>query len=361
MSINIHKLTKKYKQVSVQEKFPHLPLERMGAALLPVAYYEDENGNEVKHSLLREAKKSFVFNNMDAYRRMRSFMHSNSTGLWISGPTGAGKSDAIRFYLSSTGIPYMEINGFSKLEEHHLVGRIGLKTDKGTYFQYGPLVKAMLYGIPLIIHEGDLISTEIFVALNKVLEGGSIELLDNGGQIIEPKEGFKLIITANTGGHGDPFGQYSRKTMDASIIRRFIKMEYGYPDKETEKNILTDIFITNCDEKTAPMPIFIEAIVSFAEKARKTETGIPVSTGSLITVMEFYPMFSGISMVDKQSLKAFNIILDMVFTGGMPKEEKVSFYTLFDASLNNDMKTALSQVWEWSNSVEKQFKLVPGL
>lgn len=360
MSINIHALTREYKEIPAQEVFKDLPLERMGAARLPVYLYKDQDGNEVKHPLLKEAKRSFIFNSLEAYRVMRSFMHSSSTGLWISGPTGAGKSDAIRFFLSSSGIPFMEINGFSKLEEHHLVGRIGLKTDKGTYFQYGPLVKAMLYGIPLIIHEGDLISTEIFVALNKVLEGGSIELLDNGGQIIEPKEGFKLIITANTGGHGDPFGQYSRKTMDASIIRRFIKMEYGYPDKETEKYILTDLFISKQDGYK-PLPIFIDAIVSFAEKARKTETSIPVSTGSLITLMELFLMFSGIHNVDKQSLKCFNIILDMVFTGGMSKEEKVSFYTLFDASLNNDMKTALSTLWEWSNSIEKQFKLVPGL
>lgn len=345
--VNITELKSVKTQKKLSEVFPELPKERSKEnASVGVNAWQTPEGDFVKHPLTKAPDASFCLQDMDAFRTCYIYLNSNrmGRGLWISGPTGAGKSDFIRFMLSSLNLPYLELNGSKDTERKHLVGSFAFKPEKGTYFQLGILPKAMMYGIPLIIHEADLIHTEEFVALNKVLESGTLEIEENGGQIIEPKPGFRLIVTANTGGSGDPDGNYVRREMDASILSRFDKMEYGYPSKALELKILKHRF-SNLEDSV------LNLFIDFAHKMRVNGQGIlpfPISTRSLIAMCQWVQDYAPISTFDTQALKGINLTLNTVLTAGLPFEQKIALYSMFNDVVGHKGAVTFAELWSFN-------------
>ena len=59
-------------------------------------------------------------------------------------------------------------------------------------YKYGPLPLAMRYGGILLINEADLLSPEVAVGLNGVLDGAPLCLPENGGEVISPHEMFRI-------------------------------------------------------------------------------------------------------------------------------------------------------------------------
>jgi cobaltochelatase CobS len=341
--------------------FPFFPKNRYKDNKIGLISFKNKQNETVQHPLVRDADDNFVLTNIDAFRVVlmsMTKMMDSGRGLWISGPTGSGKSEMIRYIFNKLGYPYLELNGSVNTEKADLVGRMSFKPDQGSVFQYGPLPKAMIYGIPLIIHEGDLLHSQLFTGLNKVLEGGSYEIEANGGQIVYPKKGFKLIITANTAGNGSVSADYQRRKMDASVMRRFDKIEYGYPEKDIELSILTKRFPNSNN-------VVLESFVDFANLIRESaEKGasiipMPISTGSLISLVEWYESMSPVNLVDEEALKPINYALSIVFTSGLSLEQKIAFYRAFDNSMNNNTKKSLQNVWGWTNDVKKEKDFIP--
>ena len=169
------------------------------------------------------------------------FMHDLDP-LYLYGPTGCGKTTLIKQLAARLNYPVFEVTGHGRLEFADLCGHISLQKGSMVY-EYGPLPLAMRYGGILLINEADLLSPEVAVGLNGVLDGAPLCLPENGGEVISPHEMFRIACTANTNGGGDDTGLYQGAArQNIAWLDRFLLCEVGYPAPETEKELLSRQF-----------------------------------------------------------------------------------------------------------------------
>ncbi len=109
----------------------------------------------------------------------------------------------------------------------------GLTTS---FFQYGPLVRAMKEGRPLLIDEMDGIPHSIIMRLNHVLTrrpGDRIKVQENGGEEITVKKGFCVLATGNIKSF-----RYKREELDAAFLSRWWSNDITYPPQNETYEIL---------------------------------------------------------------------------------------------------------------------------
>ena len=162
--------------------------------------------------------------------------------LYLTGPTGCGKTSGIKQIAARLNYPVFEVTGHGRLELADLLGH--LSVHKGSMeFEYGPLALAMRYGGLFLFNEIDLASPDIAAGLNTILDGSPLCLAENGGELIEPSPMFRFAATGNTNGGGDDSGLYSGTLrQNLAFLDRFTVCEVGYPSKDTEVALLTRKF-----------------------------------------------------------------------------------------------------------------------
>ena len=162
------------------------------------------------------------------------FCCSGSESLYIFGPTGCGKTSALKHFASRLNYPVYEVTAHSRLEFPELVGHHTV-VDGNMKFEYGPLSMAMKYGGIFLLNEVDLLDPATAAGLNSVLDGSPLVIPENGGEIIKPHEMFRFAATANSNGSGDASGLYQgvlRQNM--AFADRFIFVEAGYLEAQRE-------------------------------------------------------------------------------------------------------------------------------
>lgn len=124
-----------------------------------------------------------------------------------------------------------------KAVEKQYYDEIVVKGQTTSFFQYGPLVRAMKEGKPVLIDEIDGIPHSILMRINHVLTrkaGDVVKIQENGGEEIKIKEGFCVMATGNI-----KSARYKREELDAAFLSRWWSSEIKYlPPDETLK-ILT--------------------------------------------------------------------------------------------------------------------------
>lgn len=187
-------------------------------------------------------------------------------GLWVTGPMGSGKSSLVREVAARLNLNVVEVNGQGRMEIADLVGyRTAIGGD--VLFQDGPLTRALRHGWWLLINEVDLIDPAELAGLNTILDGGSLVIPENGGEIVRPAPGFGLICTANTAGLGDSSGSYlGTRRMNAALLDRFWVIQADYPSPEEEINLLTQGY------PTLPLTV-IQWMVAVAGEVRQLYRG----------------------------------------------------------------------------------------
>ncbi|MEG6502967.1 AAA family ATPase [Desulfovibrio sp. 1188_IL3213] len=198
--------------------------------------------------------------------------------LYVFGPTGCGKTSCIKQLAARLNYPVFEVTGHGRLEFADLVGHLTVK-DGNMTFEYGPLALAMRYGAIILLNEIDLTSPEIAAGLNSVLDGSSLCVAENGGEIIPPHPMFRFVATANTNGAGDDTGLYQgTQRQNLAWLDRFIICEVGYPAADVEKKLLAQRFPSLPETLCATM-------VDYANEVRKLFMG-EASTGNLTNTIE---------------------------------------------------------------------------
>lgn len=126
-----------------------------------------------------------------------------------------------------------------KIEKQYY-NEIVVKGQTSSFFQYGPLVRAMKEGKPLVIDEMDGIPHSILMRLNHILTrkvGDKVKIQENGGEEIEIKPGFCVMATGNI-----KSAKYKREELDAAFLSRWWSSEVKYlPQNETLKIILASL------------------------------------------------------------------------------------------------------------------------
>lgn len=202
------------------------------------------------------------------YYLMERFSGITTDGLILEGPTGSGKSSALRQFLALLNFPIHSEVGTSNTEVERLIGRLDPMGGFLT-FKNGPLTTAAEYGHAFLFEERDCAPADINKGLNSVLDGYPIHLTESGdGKRVPLGKYFFFAATQNTSGGNDFSGECpAAELQDASSEDRFEKVYVPYMEAEHEIEILSSRF-----GKNLPVEI-IEKIVNAANMCRSVYVG----------------------------------------------------------------------------------------
>lgn len=270
-------------------------LSEIPDAVQITGYVDDTNPYIPKKDPAYRFRKDFI-------RDVRNFLQNpGGDGLFITGPTGSGKTSGITQMAARLNWPVQQITANARLELADLVGFHALTASApgevpSMKFQYGPLAIAMREGHILLINEIDLADPAEMAGLNDILEGRPLVIAQNGGEIIHPHPMFRIVVTGNSVGSGDSTGLYQGIMMQnlASMDRyRFIVVDYA--DPAVEKEIL--------DKAVPKLPLPIkEGVIRIANDVRKLFVGnaadgqplsITMSTRTLVRWCKLTVQFRG--------------------------------------------------------------------
>ncbi len=186
--------------------------------------------------LVPDVDEDYVF--QEEFSRQVLISLKEKEKILLVGPTGCGKSTLIEQLAARLNWPVVRVAASGGLTESDLLGEWTVR-DGETVYNYGFLPRAMKMGAICLIDEIDGIEPSVAFSIHQVMEArGKLVLLQNGGEIIEPHESFRLVTTANSLGHGDETGLYAGiKVLNAAFLDRFasvFEMSYMPPLLEAQ-------------------------------------------------------------------------------------------------------------------------------
>lgn len=168
---------------------------------------------------------------------------TNTDGMYLFGPTGAGKSAAFINFCGLLNIPMYEKTIYEGMELDVLMGRTEI-AGGDTVFMHGVIPLAM--GVTnepgiLVLNEIDRADSEVLTGLYEVLAGRPLVLDAAGHEVVKPLQGFCFGATGNTnmGGADDDYSNANKQ--DLAFIDRFWKVKVGYLPKDVELNIMESV------------------------------------------------------------------------------------------------------------------------
>jgi len=149
----------------------------------------------------------------------------------IKGPTGCGKTRFIESMGEELGLDVHTVVCHDDLSASDLVGR-HLINENGTYWQDGPLTKAVREGGICYIDEIIEARKDTTVVLHSLADYRRVLPIDRTGETIEAHPDFMLVVSYNPG------YQNVLKGMKPSTKQRFLSLSFNYPKAEIEQEVL---------------------------------------------------------------------------------------------------------------------------
>lgn len=211
--------------------------------------------------------------------------------VFITGPTGNGKSMMIEQIHAQLKKPLIRINFNAQTDEEQLIGSKTL-VDGNVEIVEGPVLVAMRNGISILCDEIDAGGANALMCLQAILEGKPYYFkLKN--EIVYPQPGFNIYATANTKGKGSDDGQYiGTNVLNEAFLERFgPTIEQEYPSASSERKIVMNLMNEyGCvDEK------FADDLVKWADAIRRTyESGgvdSLVTTRRVVHILKAFKIF----------------------------------------------------------------------
>lgn len=214
--------------------------------------------------------------------------------LYISGPTGCGKTTGVKQVAARCNWPVYEVTGHARLEMPDLIGHLTMR--EGTmYYEYGPLSLAMRYGGIFLFNELDLCDPSLLAALNTILDGSPLCIAEHGGEVIRPHELFRFVATANSSGCGDDTGLYQGVLrQNLAFMDRFVVFKADYLPEKTEAGLIKKLAPTLPDD-------VVDKYIAYANAVRAAFTGgsgavaavsVTMSTRTLLRWAKLSAMFA---------------------------------------------------------------------
>jgi nitric oxide reductase NorQ protein len=167
----------------------------------------------------------------------------------LKGPTGCGKTRFVEYMAYRKGRPVTKVSARTGEEAEHrmplitvachedltasdLVGRYLLDID-GTRWVDGPLTRAVKAGAICYLDEVVEARKDTTVLIHPLTDHRRLLPIEKLGQVVEAAEGFLLVISYNPG------YQSALKDLKHSTRQRFISIEFTYPPREREAEIIS--------------------------------------------------------------------------------------------------------------------------
>jgi len=223
-------------------------------------------------------KDNYVFD-LDTLRPIMGFLSSpKGDGMYLTGPTGAGKTSLIEQVAARINWPVQAITLTGTKEFNDLVGRRTYSDGMKMEFVYHPLAIAVREGHILILNEIDVMDPAELMGLFDIVEGKPLVIPENGGEMIHPHPMFRLFVTGNTNGAGDETGNFmGTRRQNLAFLDRFRMVEINYPKPETEERLIQRFFPS--------VPQIGANMVRLANEVRKQFVGGPDELGVLSVTM----------------------------------------------------------------------------
>ena len=204
--------------------------------------------------------------------------------VFITGLSGNGKTLMVEQVCAELKRECIRVNVSIETDESDLLGGPTL-VNGNVVNRDGPVITAMKRGAILLIDEVDRGSNKL-MCLQGILEGKPY-FNKKSGELVQPKNGFNVVATANTKGKGSEEGRYLSQILDDAFLERFpITVEQEYPDAKTEKKILSPL-IADAE--------FVENLCQWADVVRKSfEQGAVdeiISTRRLVHIAQAFKLF----------------------------------------------------------------------
>ncbi len=186
-----------------------------------------------------------------------------SMNLYLTGPTGTGKSSLILQLAARMNWQVTRVNLNNQFSVSDFVGR-WIVEGKAMRYSYGVLPTAMKEGHILLLDEITAADPGILLTLQSVLEGNQLVLTDNDGEVITRHPDFRIVATDNTKGTDAGMNALyqGRNNQDASLLDRFpVMLEIDYLPQPVEAKLLQD--------KTGIDAVTAEAITKLSGKIRE--------------------------------------------------------------------------------------------
>ncbi len=289
----------------------------------PDAFVVEGFANDTSHPAIPLPNPNYVFRREDLRDVLAFLSTPDGDGLFITGPTGCGKTSLVCQVAARLNWPVQQVTAHGRLELADLIGHHTL-VNGNMSFVYGPLALAMKEGHLLVLNELDLAEPAELAGLNDVLEGAPLVISQNGGEIIRPHPKFRLIATGNSAGTGDQTGLYQGVLQqNLAFLDRFRILEADYASADTEAQILS--------AAAAALPdVFRERMIKVANDVRRlfigngdtgTELSITMSTRTLVR-------WARLTLAFKGAPNAVEYALQRALTGRAEPEQREAIHRI---------------------------------
>ena len=212
--------------------------------------------------------------------------------LLLVGETGGAKTALARHMareiLSMTGKGSKEpeiISGSAEITAYDLMGKPGLRS-KGegaseTFFEPGPMVRAMKEGRPIILDEINAIPAEILKRLNIIMQlqpGQKYTVQEDSGKEVTVAPGFCIIATMNEKSHRykgvEELSTEFRERFGVNIAKIKYPDQDVTPGSETIPPDLLNLALFTCMDKFGNVPLrnmTYDELISLVRVAHMTQ------------------------------------------------------------------------------------------
>jgi nitric oxide reductase NorQ protein len=179
--------------------------------------------------------------------------YAHQIPILMKGPTGCGKTRFMHYMAWKLRRPLFTVSCHDDLTASDLVGRYLVKGGE-TVWVDGPLTNAVRTGGFCYLDEIVEARKDTTVVIHPLADDRRILPIEKRGEILKAPPEFLLAVSYNPG------YQSILKDLKQSTRQRFMAMEFGYPSKDLEIEIIAHE--SGIDEDTA------EKLVSFGKKTR---------------------------------------------------------------------------------------------
>ena len=256
--------------------------------------------------------------------------------VYISGPTGNGKSTTVEQTCAKNKRPLIRVNLNMMTDEDQLIGSKTL-IDGNVEIVEGPVMIAMRLGIPLLLDEIDAGSANTLLCLQPILEGKPYYFkLKN--EIVYPAAGFNMFATANTKGKGSDDGRYiGTNILNEAFLERFaVTFNQEYPSPTVEKKIVMNLMKSfSCEDED-----FANTLVKWADAIRRTfaDGGVDetITTRRLVHIVRAFSIFKDKKKAVELCTNRFDDITRTAFADLFDKVSVPEAETIVDL-IDNDL------------------------
>lgn len=159
----------------------------------------------------------------------------------LKGPTGVGKTRFVEYMSwrlhqhigesAQEGVPLITVACHEDLTASDLVGRYLLEGDETRWID-GPLSRATKFGAICYLDEVVEARKDTTVLIHPLTDYRRLLPVEKRGELLEAADGFLLVLSYNPG------YQSALKDLKHSTRQRFIAIEFGYPDRDQEAEII---------------------------------------------------------------------------------------------------------------------------